>query len=60
VLEHVRIECPYCGERIEVAVDPLSDAQEYVEDCTVCCHPIDLRITGGDDGPVVEVRRQDE
>ena len=35
-----KINCPYCGELIEVLVDPSEAAQEYVEDCFVCCRPI--------------------
>lgn len=32
--------CPYCGEANEIALDPGSgDAQEYIEDCHVCCQP---------------------
>jgi len=35
-----RVVCPYCGEENEVAVDPGSGAaQDYVEDCQVCCRP---------------------
>ena len=34
------IDCPYCGERIELGVDCSVDAQEYVEDCSVCCRPM--------------------
>ena len=34
------VSCPYCGEPVEIAVDPGSGAtQEYVEDCQVCCQP---------------------
>ena len=32
--------CPYCGESVEIALDPGSGMyQEYVEDCAVCCQP---------------------
>lgn len=35
------IECPFCGEIIEIWVDPGgSEVQEYIEDCSVCCRPI--------------------
>jgi len=31
---------PYCSESIELAIDPGSgSAQEYVEDCEICCQP---------------------
>ena len=38
-----RIACPYCGEPIEVLVDPSVEDQEYIEDCSVCCRPIILQ-----------------
>lgn len=32
--------CPYCGEAVEVCLDPGSGTeQEYIEDCEVCCQP---------------------
>jgi hypothetical protein len=32
--------CPYCGEINEIVVDPGGgSAQEYIEDCQVCCRP---------------------
>ena len=34
------IDCPYCGERIELSVDCSVEEQEYVEDCSVCCRPM--------------------
>lgn len=34
------IYCPYCGEEVQIAVDPGGGStQEYVEDCQVCCQP---------------------
>ena len=38
------LDCPYCGERIELLIDDSVDLQEYVEDCAVCCRPIDVRV----------------
>lgn len=56
------VSCPYCGERIEVAVDASAGEQDYVEDCQVCCRPISLRVHADDaDGMVrVEARRDDD
>lgn len=43
--------CPYCGEPSEVAVDPGGgSAQEYVEDCAVCCQPWRVTVAYGADG----------
>lgn len=40
----MEVECPYCGESFDVAVDPSQEFQSYVEDCQVCCKPIQLDI----------------
>ena len=32
--------CPYCGEIVELTLDPGGgEHQEYIEDCPVCCQP---------------------
>ena len=38
------IDCPYCGENIEVDVDCSQPSQSYIEDCSVCCRPININI----------------
>ncbi|MCB5160454.1 CPXCG motif-containing cysteine-rich protein [Marinomonas algarum] len=38
------INCPYCGEDIDVIIEPMDDNQEYIEDCQVCCRPIVFHI----------------
>jgi hypothetical protein len=37
---HESVTCPYCWERIVIAVDTTVPEQQYVEDCSVCCGPI--------------------
>ena len=45
--------CAYCGESVEIEVDPSADrTQEYVEDCWVCCRPNVLTVRFDDDGDV--------
>ena len=44
-LETKMIQCPYCWEQFTTTVDrsecELSEeAQQYTEDCFICCHPI--------------------
>ena len=34
--------CPYCGAPITVLLDPSVPAQTYVEDCEVCCNPMEV------------------
>lgn len=60
-LETAVLECPHCGERIELAVDCSLDQQEYVEDCSVCCRPITITVTALDGELVaIDARRDDE
>lgn len=40
--------CPYCWESISMLLDTSVEAQTFVEDCEVCCHPIEIRYTSGD------------
>lgn len=43
--------CPSCGERIVVPIDVAGGlAQEYVEDCPVCCSPNVVHVHLEDDG----------
>jgi hypothetical protein len=40
------VTCPYCGEPVEITLDPGSgDNQQYVEDCEVCCQPWRVSVT---------------
>ncbi|MGH7448328.1 MAG: CPXCG motif-containing cysteine-rich protein [Longimicrobiales bacterium] len=40
------VACPYCGEEIELFIDPGGGAvQDYVEDCEVCCRPLQLTVS---------------
>ncbi len=46
------IDCPYCGEIIEIDVDCSISNQNYIEDCSVCCRPINVNIDIGFDNQV--------
>jgi transcription elongation factor Elf1 len=41
--------CPHCGERISMVLDTSVKGQTYIEDCEVCCRPIEVRYTVEDD-----------
>jgi transcription elongation factor Elf1 len=47
-MEHFFV-CPYCGERISMVLDISVKGQTYVEDCEVCCQPVEVRYTVKDD-----------
>ena len=60
-LEPVFIQCPYCGEQIEVLVDCSVPEQEYIEDCSVCCRPINIMVESSAEEIVsIEVRSENE
>lgn len=59
-LETVAAHCPYCGEPIELLVECAGGARRYIEDCAVCCRPIDIRVSPGADVPSLQLRRQDD
>ncbi len=40
-MEHF-FQCPYCWEEISMILDPSIGKQTYIEDCEVCCNPIEL------------------
>lgn len=44
-MDSLMTTCPYCGERFEVLVDASVPEQEYIEDCFVCCRPIEFSVT---------------
>jgi hypothetical protein len=35
-------QCPYCFESISFLLEELYDNQNYIEDCEVCCNPIEI------------------
>jgi len=55
------IACPYCGEIIQVLIDSTDVEQQYIEDCQVCCRPINFLLSENDDGELnVSVYTEDE
>jgi len=51
LLNHT-VSCPYCGEAIDVLIDTSVPQQDYIEDCQVCCAPINFAVTANPDGSV--------
>lgn len=56
----VSVECPYCGEPVELAVDATAGNADYVEDCPVCCRPMQVSVVVEDESPSVRVKTGDE
>jgi Cysteine-rich CPXCG len=56
------VTCPYCGETVEIALDPGSGSvQDYIEDCQVCCQPWRVLVMYHRDGNAdVELQKADD
>ncbi|RVU84432.1 CPXCG motif-containing cysteine-rich protein [Leucothrix sargassi] len=60
-LHEATVSCPYCGEGLEVLLDPEDVGQEYIEDCQVCCRPITFMLfDNGDESLQVVVQGENE
>ena len=57
-----QVDCPYCGEPFAAVVDISGGSQDYIEDCPVCCRPIEFRLEATLDGELASltVRRDDD
>lgn len=55
------VQCPYCGQGFETVVDLSSGSASYIEDCQICCRPIEFSLEVADDGTLasLETRRGD-
>lgn len=47
-MEH-SFTCPSCGEVISMVLDPSIHSTTYIEDCEVCCNPLEISYTIEDD-----------
>lgn len=45
MIEEIVVDCPTCGESIALDVDTTGGVeQSYVEDCSVCCRPMEVLV----------------
>jgi len=60
-LHETAISCPYCGELISILVDDSVEQQRYIEDCEVCCRPMDIAVKVSAEGDChIEVQDENE
>jgi len=56
--DHFVVTCPYCGEVVEIYVEP--DLRgTFIQDCEVCCKPWRVRVYRDGDDRYVDVMRSD-
>ena len=54
------VACPYCGEVVGIVVDCTLRSQEFVEDCQVCCRPIQFSVSVDEDGEIVNLQAKSD
>ena len=52
------VTCPYCGEAVEIYVEPEMRGS-FVQDCEVCCNPWRVRVWREDGERQIEIGRAD-
>ena len=61
LIESCLVDCPYCGEQLELAIDAPEGRHQYTEDCHVCCQPIAVDLVVCIDGSaVVQLTQENE
>jgi len=43
-MEEYFFQCPYCWEQISMLIDLSQSLQTYIEDCEICCNPIQISV----------------
>ena len=60
LLQTHTLDCPYCGEQIQLVIDCSIASQEYIEDCQVCCRPINILINVEGEDVQVQATHENE
>ncbi len=62
ILDESPLQCPYCGEEVELDIDEGGGSpQSYVEDCPVCCQPWNVQVIRDREGNwLATLRTSDE
>jgi transcription elongation factor Elf1 len=43
------INCPYCAESMSIVMDLSAGGQSYIEDCQICCQPMQIEFEVSED-----------
>lgn len=52
------VTCPYCGEEVEIYVEPELRGS-FIQDCEVCCNPWRVRVSSDGDERFIDIARAD-
>ncbi len=49
----IELWCPWCGEVYGSTVDLTDQSRLYIEDCQICCQPIEVTLEVSDSGALL-------
>ena len=49
----VELQCPWCGEVYGTPIDLTDRSRVYIEDCQICCQPIEVTLEVNDAGELL-------
>ncbi|WP_299180869.1 CPXCG motif-containing cysteine-rich protein [uncultured Neptuniibacter sp.] len=57
--ENLLVSCPYCMAENRLDIDTSSDLnQEFIQDCSLCCHPIEICVYEASGSIAVDLKRE--
>lgn len=60
LLDEIEVTCPYCGSPFAIEAEPAMAATQFIEDCPVCCAPIEFELHAEFDGTWRLTARRDD
>ncbi|HEX7030834.1 MAG TPA: CPXCG motif-containing cysteine-rich protein [Gammaproteobacteria bacterium] len=60
LLDEIEVTCPYCGSPFAVEAEPGLATQQFIEDCPVCCRPVEFDMAAEPDGSWRFTARRDD
>ena len=61
LLDELDVLCPYCASPFVIEAEPDLAGQAFIEDCPVCCAPVEFILATGPEGDwQLTARRDDE
>ena len=56
--EQFAVKCPYCGEEVEIYLEP-DVGGSFVQDCEVCCNPWAIRVVRDGEDRYLDISKAD-
>jgi hypothetical protein len=54
----VELQCPWCAEVYGSMIDLTDSSRCYIEDCQICCQPIEVQLEVSEQGELLSAQTQ--